>query len=73
MRRSTPIYMFFIPYTNFYMKKSVHVSELTFSVPSKESGLEVMGGDSGYVIMSGTTVLAKISLEKDVIQLTLIP
>ena len=39
----------------------------------KRSGLEVMGGDSGYVIMSGSTVLAKIVLEKDVIQFTLIP
>ena len=32
-----------------------------------------MGRDSGNVIMSGNTVLAKIVLEKDVIQFTLIP
>lgn len=39
----------------------------------KESGLEVISSDIGYVIMSGAKVLDKIILETDVIQFTLIP
>ena len=39
----------------------------------KGAGLKITGSSNEYVIMSGSTILAKIALEKEVIRVTLIP